>query len=73
LAAAAGVGGCCVRPVLGRASVALNSTVGTQAVRPAVLGGLVVVVVGVVIATAVVAATVFVASSSVVAASLYTQ
>jgi len=68
LAAAAGVGGCCVRLVLGRASVALNSTVEAQAVRPAVLGGL--VVVGVVIATAVVAATVFVASSSVVAACL---
>jgi len=42
----------------------------TQSVRPAVLGGLVVVVAGVVIATAVVAATVFVASSSVVAACL---
>ena len=45
----------------------------TQAVRPAVLGGLVVVVVvvaGVVLATAVVAATVFVAASSVVAACL---
>jgi len=54
--------------VLGRASVALNSTVERQAVRPAVLGGL--VVVGVVIATTVVAATVFVASSSVVAACL---
>ena len=38
--------------------------------RPAVLGGLVVVVAGVGIATAVVAATVFVASSSVVAACL---
>jgi hypothetical protein len=42
----------------------------TQAVRPAVLGGLVVVVAGVVIATAVVAATVFAASASVVAACL---
>ena len=54
--------------MLGRAKVALNSTVETQAVRPAVLGGLVIVVAGVVIATAIVAATVFVASSSVVAA-----
>ena len=45
-----------------------NSTVETQAVRPAVLGGLVVVCI--VIATAVVAATVFVASPSVVAACL---
>ena len=71
MAAAVGVGGCCVWLVLGCASVALTSTVVTQPVRPAVLGGL--VVVGVVIATAVVAATVFVASSSVVAASLYTQ
>ena len=82
MAAAAGVGGCCVRLVLGCAGVALNSTVVTQAVCPAVLGGLVVVVagwlvvvvvvvgVGVVIATAVVAATVFVGSSSVVAACL---
>ena len=70
MAAAAGVGDCCVRLVLGCASVALSTTVVTQAVRPAVLGGLVIVVVGVVIATAVVASTVFVASSSVVTASL---
>ena len=70
MAAAVGVGGCCVWLVLGCASVALTSTVVTQPVRPAVLGGLVVVVGGVVIATAVVAATVFVASSSLVAASL---
>ena len=66
MAAAAGVGDCCVRLVLGCASVALSTTVVTQAVRPAVLGGLVVVV----IATAVVAATFFFASSSVAAASL---